>query len=547
MAEALRRPVLVLIALLALVVGIDNLERPLAHPDEGRYSEIAREMVQSGDWVTPRLNGFKYLEKPPLQYWATALAFGLFGETEFAARLYAALCALLILGAVGFTMRRLASQAEALLAVGVLLASPYFLALAGVVTLDMGLTAWLTVAVCAFLLAQAPGPQSRERRRWILLAWAAVALAVLSKGLVGIVFPAAAIVLHCLLHRDWRLLTRLEWARGSALFLAIAAPWFVLVALANPEFTRFFFVHEHFERFLTTSHRRREPAWYFLPILLIGFLPWMLALVPAIAQAWKADQPRRVFPWRRFVLLWSGFIVLFFSASGSKLPTYVLPAFPLLAMVLAGWIARTEPRRLALYLAPVVLVVVVALAIGWRAPERAYNPWMRDLYLAARPWIAAGGLLLAVGYAAAAWMLRRGEKLPALVVVVTVTLAFVDAAEDGYEELSPRQSGAGVAAVMLPHVGEATRVYSVDQYDQTVPFYLRRTVTLVAYADEFALGQRSEPGRALPDKAAFLADWGRPGRAVAIMQPGYYDELARSGFPMTLLLLDERRAVVVKP
>ena len=308
------RAVLVLLALLALFVGVDNMQRPLAHPDEGRYSEISREMAATGDWVTPRLNGIKYFEKPPLQYWASAAAFRLFGESPFTARIYTALAGLLALVAVGFTARRLAGPDAALLAVGVLLSSPYFLGMGGVVTLDMGLTAWTTVAVCAFLLAAA-GP-SAERRRWMLIAWAGMALAVLSKGLIGIVFPAAAVFLHCLVHRDWRLLARLEWARGGALFLAITVPWFVLVSAANPEFPRFFFVHEHFERFLTKSHRRDEPWWYFWPILFAGFLPWMLALVPAAVEGWRREAAAAGFPWRRFALLWSGFILLFFSASG---------------------------------------------------------------------------------------------------------------------------------------------------------------------------------------------------------------------------------------
>ena len=245
---SLPRLAVILVAALALFVGADNIRRPLAHPDEGRYSEIAREMAASGVWVTPRLNGIKYFEKPPLQYWAGAASFSVLGESEVAARLYTALCGLLTLLAVGFTARRLAGGDAALLAVGVLLSSPYFMGLAAVVTLDMGLTAWTTVAACAFLLAVA-GPEE-GRRRWMLLAWAGMALAVLSKGLIGVVFPAAAIFLHCLANRDWRLLAKHEWLRGGALFLALAAPWFVLVSIANPEFARFLFVHEHFERFL---------------------------------------------------------------------------------------------------------------------------------------------------------------------------------------------------------------------------------------------------------------------------------------------------------
>lgn len=539
------RAVLVLLALLALFVGVDNMQRPLAHPDEGRYSEISREMAASGDWVTPRLNGIKYFEKPPLQYWASAAAFRLFGESPFTARIYTALAGLLALVAVGYTARRLAGRDAALLAVGVLLSSPYFLGMGGVVTLDMGLTAWTTVAVCAFLLAAA-GPPG-ERRRWMLIAWAGMALAVLSKGLIGIVFPAAAVFLHCLVHRDWRLLARLEWARGAALFLAITVPWFVLVSAANPEFPRFFFVHEHFERFLTKTHRREEPWWYFWPILFAGFLPWMLALVPAAVEGWRREAAAAGFPWRRFALLWSGFILLFFSASGSKLPAYILPVFPVFALVLGDWLARAEARRLWKMVAIVAPLLAVAIAFAWGAPERARNAWTRELYAAARPWILAGLAVLAVTLAAAALRLRAGRKAGALAAIVAASLLFIDFVEDGYERLAPRQSGFQVAETIRREAPPGARVYSVGLYDQTVPFYLGRTVTLVAYVDEFEMGLRLEPGRAIPTLEAFAADWVRPGSAVAIIHPDTYETLSTRGLAMTLLHRDERRILVRKP
>lgn len=540
-----RRLAALLIALLALVVGVDNMQRPLANPDEGRYSEISREMAASGDWVTPRLNGIQYFEKPPLQYWASAAAFSLFGESEFTARIYTALCGLLAILAVGFTARRLAGDDAGVLAVAVLLTSPYFLAMGGVVTLDMGLTAWTTVAVCAFLLAMA-GAEG-ERRRWMLLAWSAMALAVLSKGLIGILFPAAAIFLHCLVHRDWRLLARLEWLRGTALFLAVAAPWFVLVSIANPEFAQFFFVHEHFERFLTKAHRREQAWWFFLPILVAGFLPWMLALVPAALDGWRHEREGTQFRWRRFALLWSAFVLVFFSASGSKLPAYILPIFPVFALVLGDWLARAPPERLWKAVLAAAVLVAVGIAIAWGAPGRAGNAWTRELYAAARPWIIAGMAVLALGLAAGAFRLRAGAKWKAIIVIVVASIVFIDFVEDGYEELAPRQSGQQVAALMKERLAPGTRVYSVGYYDQTIPFYLGRTVTLVAYRDEFAPGLDREPGLALASFEDFERDWLRPGDAMAIIHPDLLDRLSSRGIAMTLLHRDERRALVHKP
>src|SRR5665213_454617 len=264
------RAALVILVLAALAGGVDNLGRPLANPDEGRYSEISREMALSTDWVTPRLNGIKYFEKPPLQYWASAVSMRLFGVNEPAARLYVFLCGLATLLTAGFTAWRLGVRESGLAAMLALVASPYFMALGGIVTLDMGLTLWTTATLCAFLLAErsAAAGESRARHRgWMAACWAAMALAVLSKGLVGIVFAGAAVFFQCVLQRDLGAVRRLGWAYGVPIFAVIAAPWFIAVSRANPEFAHFFFVHEHFERFLTTEHRRVEPWWFFIPIV----------------------------------------------------------------------------------------------------------------------------------------------------------------------------------------------------------------------------------------------------------------------------------------
>ena len=256
----LSRPLLILFALLALFISIDGLgDRKLANPDEGRYSEIAREMAQSGDFITPRLNGLKYFEKPPLQYWATAIAFRFFGENEFTARLYTAFCGFGCVLLVAYTGRRLYDDETGVLAALVLLSAPYFAALSEIVSLDMGLTFWMTLTMSSFLISQGTVTES-SHRRWLGIAWAGMALAMLSKGLIGIVFPAAAVFLYCLVQRNFRLITQLDWPRGLFIFFVITTPWFVLVSIENPEFLRFFFIHEHFERFTTNTHRR-VAAW----------------------------------------------------------------------------------------------------------------------------------------------------------------------------------------------------------------------------------------------------------------------------------------------
>ncbi|HET9450710.1 MAG TPA: phospholipid carrier-dependent glycosyltransferase [Aggregicoccus sp.] len=541
------RLLLWLLVAVAAALLADNLARPLANPDEGRYSEIAREMAASGDWITPRLNGVKYFEKPPLQYWAGAAAFHAFGATEVAARLYTSLAALLTVLLVGYTGRRLEGPDAGLGAVVALATSPYFLGMSGVVTLDAGLTLWTTATFCAFAIAQREERARGARRAWLLAAWAAMALAVLSKGLVGIVFPAAALVLYCLARRDLTPLVRLEWLPGLAVFLAIAAPWFVAVSAANPEFAEFFFVHEHLQRFTSSVHRRTEPWWYFLPILALGFLPWVLAWPAAIAHGLQADRREGGFRPMLFALAYAGFLVAFFSASGSKLPTYVLPAFPPLALVLGRYLAEAPPRRLGAYLLPLPLAAAALAVVAWQAPERAREAWSAQLLLQARPWALGGAALLASGGLVAAVLLRRGRRWAGLAALALALVAVADVAEEAFEEMSPRQSGLAVARKMNERMTPATRLYSVGHYEQTVPFYTGRTLTLVDYRDEFETGLASEPGLAIPALAEFPGQWLRPGEAMAIMQPGTYESFRAQGLPMQLLHEDPRRVLVRKP
>jgi 4-amino-4-deoxy-L-arabinose transferase-like glycosyltransferase len=540
------RLVLAALVLVALAVGIGNMRRLLANPDEGRYSEISREMAAGGDWVTPRLNGIKYFEKPPLQYWASAVAYKVFGENDVSSRLYVALCGLATILLVGFTALRLGGPELALAAMLALVASPYYMALGGIVTLDMGLTLWTTLTFCALLLAEHARERPREQRRWMLAAWAAMALAVLSKGLVGIVFAGAAVFFAMALGRDVSILGRMRWGWGLAIFLAIAAPWFILVSRANPEFAQFFFIHEHFTRFLTKEHRRVEPWWFFIPILAAGFLPWMFALPAAAMHAWRGESGQRFQP-LRLALLWAGFIVAFFSASGSKLPAYILPAFPPLALVLGRYLVDAPERRLARWMWPVIALSAVLAGVAWRAPQMTRDPWARALYQDAYVWAVVAALVLLAASVIAAVLLWRGRRWPALVTTAFASVLLIGCLERAYEHLAPRQSGYGVAQAMKPYAGPATRVYSVGYYDQTVPFYLGRTVTLVEYVDEFETGLKAEPARSIAKLADFPAEWLRPGEALAIMHPGSFEQMRAAGLPMQVLHTDPRRVLVRKP
>ena len=548
----LRRPLVLVLMLLLGFFAMNELGyRKLANPDEGRYSEIAREMAATGDFVTPRLNGLKYFEKPPMQYWATAAAFSAFGESEFSARLYTFLCGIACLLLIAYTGSRLFDQETGALSVLVLMAAPYFMMLSAIVTLDMGLTFWMTLGVCSFMLAQTTS-SPRECRRWMLLAWAGMAGAVLSKGLIGVVFPAATIFLYCLLARDFRLLLKLEWLRGLALFFAIAVPWFALVSLRNPEFAHFFFIHEHFERFLTTSHRREAAWWFFVPIVFAGFLPWMIALLPATISGWRSPAlpgaDGSTFAPLKFMLLFCAFVLLFFSKSSSKLPAYILPMFPLLAMVIAVYLKKTKARTLSWLLFPLPPLALAGAYAAWIAPAQRFGDDFarQQLYAEMSIWVVAAALLIASGTLAAFFALRNGRKWLGIVVVSASILGTVALIQRGYENISPLQSGHATAASIGKHLTPDTRLYAVRIYDQSLPYYLKRVFTLVNYVDEFEMGQKAEPQKYIAQLADFPAAWNAAGPAIAIIQPGDIESIRALGIAFEVIHQDAKRVAIKK-
>jgi 4-amino-4-deoxy-L-arabinose transferase-like glycosyltransferase len=537
------------------LVWFCNLDfRRLVHPDEGRYAEIPREMVASGDWVTPRLDGIKYFEKPALQYWITAAAYEAFGVREWAARLWPALAGFLGVVFIGYVGLRVGGQALGLYSGAVLAGSVAYVLEAHILTLDAGLTLWMTLGLGALFLAQRDGATLREQRGWMLVAWAALALATLSKGLIGIVLPGGALILYSLIARDWAIWRRLHLFSGALVFLAIAAPWFIAVSLRNPEFFGFFFIHEHFTRFLTTEHRREGAWWYFIPIFMVGILPWLIVLAWTARRAWTEARPTASgFSWQRFSIAWSVFIFVFFSASGSKLPSYILPIFPALALVIGWQLTRIGPAMLLRLVAPLVvamaLLTLVALAgfemIAERiaderqplAPLLAYGTWIRIAFVVA----LAGGIL---GW----WWLARGERTRPILTLALASLVWTQLMVTGFDALAESRSTEAILSRALARGALAPDVpfYSVQMYDQTLPYYLGRTVILVAHADELAMGIALEPDKAIATIGDWKKRWEGADQAYAIMQPEQYERLRRDGVAMVELARDPRRVIVAR-
>ncbi|HPC86463.1 MAG TPA: glycosyltransferase family 39 protein [Smithellaceae bacterium] len=319
-------PFLLYVALLGVM--------PQMEPDEVRYSLIASAMNETGSYVTPKIKNTVYLEKPPLVSWVTAAAFKIFGENDFSARLFSGLCAWGCILLVFWIGRRFRDEKTGLYAAAVLTISAFPFALGRINILDMPLTLFLCLAIWLGYLSV-----TEEKKRLLSYGfYFACALAFLTKGMIGVVFPFAVLGIWLVWERRWRLLPRLISPAGIIIFLAVVCPWLYLAQKENPDFLWFFFVREHFLRFTTQMHGKTEPFYYFLPVLIGGTLPWSIFLIRAWQPGkWKEQLFRK--EENRFLAVWFLFIFLFYTVSSSKLVTYIAPVF-LPAALFAGCIFR---------------------------------------------------------------------------------------------------------------------------------------------------------------------------------------------------------------
>jgi len=321
-------------------------------PDEPRYAWIARDMAESGDWVTPRLYGRPWFEKPVLYYWMAGVSFKLFGVSEAAARLPSAICALFATLALAWLAWRVYGEETARWLLLLLPTSVGMIGFSHAAATDMPFSAMLTIAmVCAAValgLAQNQHTPILPRTPWLALLLFGVFLgfAVLAKGPAAIVLCGGAVFLWAIFTKRWRDAFRLLHPVAILSFCATALPWYILCARRNPDFLRVFIIEHNFKRYLTPEFQHIQPFWYYVPVLLVAFLPWTAALVWA-----SFDGIRKLFTLSKvsafslFLLSWAFFCFVFFSVSRSKLPGYVLPALPAIALLLSVVLATESVRR----------------------------------------------------------------------------------------------------------------------------------------------------------------------------------------------------------
>lgn len=348
---------------------------PLLGPDEPRYAQVAREMFQRGDWITPTLGGHTWFEKPALLYWMLIAAYKVFGVSEWSARLGPALCGLLTVGAIWRVGREVGLGLWSAI---VMASSLGLVVFSRAASFDVVITMTATWSLAFFLLHEL------RKNIWFLVGfYVFVGLSLLAKGLVGIVIPFGVVGSYYLLRMRWperRVFVSLLW--GVPLAIAVSAIWYgPVIARHGWTFIDEFFIQHHFARYISNKYHHPQPIWFYPAIILLLTLPWTPFLITALVRArrwvWRGHDDLSIV--RVFALAWLAMPIVFFSFSGSKLPGYILPALPAAALLVADWIAARNGRLipyLSIFVGTLLTVVVV---LHWVAPKYAARESVRDL------------------------------------------------------------------------------------------------------------------------------------------------------------------------
>lgn len=360
-----RRALALLAVWLLATLGV----RPLLVPDEGRYANVAREMLQ-GDGLTPLLNGLPFFHKPPLMYWLDMAAMSVVGVNHFSARFGTFIGAWLMGAALYLAVRRWHGERPALAALLTLATTPFFFVGGQYGNLDMMVGGMLTATILAFARA---ADDERPELRWVLAAWSLAALSVLAKGLIGIVLPALVLGPWLLVRGQWRVVLRLLNPLGIAVFVLIGLPWFALMQHRYPGFFDYFVMEQHFRRFAQTHFNNVHPWWFFLAVLPALTLPWSLW----IPRAWTVVSPEDRARMGLYVW-WIAAIVGFFSLPSSKLVGYILPALAPWCLLLSMAASHSGRWRMAAAAAGALAGLAAVVALTIKSPHSA-QPVAREL------------------------------------------------------------------------------------------------------------------------------------------------------------------------
>jgi 4-amino-4-deoxy-L-arabinose transferase-like glycosyltransferase len=516
------------LSILSLTLGaffsFEAAKRPLASPDEGRYCEIPREMIENADYLTPRLNTVKYFEKPPLFYWMQVASFHGLGYSDFAARFANILMSLigcLITFAFGW---HVLSPRVGILSCLILATSLLYYGISRIVILDMTVSVFITGAI----LSMARGlllPSGRSQKMCILASYVFCALGFMTKGIIGFSIPGSIILIWILVNRQWAWFKISLNPIGIFIFLGLVAPWHILVSLKNPEFAYFYFVHEHIIRLITQSHQRYQPFWFFIPIYIGGLFPWIGFWILSLKNSLICFSQKQIIPHKNvlnLLCIWFGFIIFLFSLSQSKLIPYILPAFPATALWLGHFIndrisnAPSNPGAMRSLDRAFGLNIVMSLVLilgGLFFPFPSHMP----SHIGANGKIIIS--LMLGGVALIPWVFQWKRMSQTAVLSLIIAAMATHLYLNHLSEHFQRPSSRSLAHLIKGQISNDVPVICFEFYPQELPFYLERSVMISGWLGELAFGASVEDKTHLIFDHRMAADiWHRSRQAIVLVR-----------------------------
>lgn len=354
--EPNRKEAFIFFILFALFYFLFLGSHPLLLPDEGRYSEVAREMLAMRDFITPHLNGSLFFHKPPLFYWLQTISISTFGINPWSLRIMPALFGVSGIVFVYWATSLLLGRNSGRIAAIILGTTPLYYGASHYANLDLEVAVWLNASILALLVGVV-----REKKSWLYAAYVFGGLAFLTKGLIGLAFPAAIMGLWILITRQWATIKKLQLPLGLILFAVIALPWLILVSQRNPDFLNFFFYQQQFQRFAGSGFNNVAPWWFYIALVIASFLPWTYFLCRYL-KALYSTRPQN--PIVIYLVIWALVVLIFFSIPSSKLVGYILPIFAPLAILTAIAIVHVGVQKKLFHII-VSIMIVLSLIVAY--------------------------------------------------------------------------------------------------------------------------------------------------------------------------------------
>jgi 4-amino-4-deoxy-L-arabinose transferase-like glycosyltransferase len=530
-----------LIIILGIFFSFEMGNRPFASPDEGRYVEIPREMVVTGDYVTPRLDGMKYFEKPPLFYWMQAASIEAAGINETSMRFWVVLFAILGCLSVFYVGAKCYSRNVGVMSAGILATTLIYYCHSRIIILDLVLSILLCGSLWAFFLAFVKKNQSKIPKKYLIIAmYALSALACLTKGLIGAVLPGFVVFLWMLFTNNWKKLKEILYIPGILGFLVIFLPWHVLAAQRNHDFLYYYFVVEHFLRYTTKFHNRYQPAWFFIPIILAGLIPWTGLSLMSLKNMVKKSVVKN--SENIFLACWIFGIFGFFSFSHSKLIPYILPIVPPIALATAVFIEECGEKEFRIgAIINIILFFSAGIAYYFARGEISDVLQNADARTLLNVVIIS---LVTIGIVFLLAIFSKISKKMAVVICIFLSgnmLWTVNKLAPYYQD-EKKPTTRKVAKYIRANKTKDDLVFIYNYYHQDFPVYLNDTTGVINFVGELEFGSNSEPEKSnLISEEKFWELWNTTNQRIFLVlsRGDYRDVFAKRTQVHNVLIFDE--------